>query len=84
MRVLLVTKHYPPPWGGIQKVAVDIERGLHHNKHTVDLLNVDPNSISLPKQVKLRDFFWTKSTWNETFGMRALNPLIIFSQTGYR
>lgn len=46
MRILEVSKLYPPFWGGIETVVYDISNLLHENKYNVDVLCVSSKNIS--------------------------------------
>ncbi|HIH4319706.1 TPA: glycosyltransferase [Morganella morganii] len=46
MRILEVSKLYPPFWGGIETVVYDISNLLHKNKYNVDVLCVSSDGTS--------------------------------------
>jgi phosphatidylinositol alpha-1,6-mannosyltransferase len=49
MRILILTKNYPPPPGGIQTFTVNIERGLKNQNHEVKV-------VQAPKERRMIDY----------------------------
>lgn len=86
LKILIVTKDYPPPFGGIATITYCIEQELKKLGFIVKILNFDSGNTNNYRYLHLRDFFYTAATRNSHFGLRnILNPVKIFKDTeGYR
>ena len=57
MRIMLVTMDYPPPMGGIQVVAKNLEDDLALAGYEVCVVSFDGRNTSNYRKVALRDLF---------------------------
>ncbi len=85
MKIMLVTMDYPPPMGGIQRVAKNLEEDLRFSGHEVCLVNVDGRNTSNYRRVRPPDFFPQRVTSNNYYHpSNLLNPLKLMRPSGYR
>jgi glycosyltransferase involved in cell wall biosynthesis len=85
LKILLVTQDYPPPSGGIQTYTYNLEQNLKKAGHHVLLSNYDSRNTNTYKKLQLRDFFYTRSTYNSYYSIfKVMNPFNFLTLGGYR
>ncbi len=85
IRILLITRDYPPRIGGIGKVTINLENNIKLLGHYIKLLNFDGSSVNIYNKLKLKDFFYTRATLNFYFNIfNILNPFKFFKPQGFR
>ena len=86
IKTLIITKDYPPPFGGIATVTYCIEQELKKLGFIIKVLNFDSGNTNNYRYISFKDFFYTVATHNQYFNIRnILNPFKVLNENeGYR
>lgn len=76
MKILQLTKHYPPYFGGIESVTYDITEGINRLGYQSDVLCVNENKQDVFEQIKNYQV-WRMASWGKLMST-SISPQIIY------